>query len=94
MVLIPTHCVRPSPWHAGALKRSYTNTLVHIPKSNVYRFGDSNVAAPVFRDVDWTVKEGQNWAVIGRGANQKTALLQVPYQKHDSSWQTTLTIAR
>ena len=69
-------CQCPTP------KRSYTSPaeriLVHIPRSNVYRFGDSNVATPVFHDVDWTVKEGQNWAVIGRGSNEKTALLQVP----------------
>ncbi|KAH0829066.1 P-loop containing nucleoside triphosphate hydrolase protein [Lanmaoa asiatica] len=73
-----------SPWRVALLKRPYTsssteNILVHIPKSNVYRFGDSNIAAPVFRDLDWTVKEGQNWAVIGRGSNQKTALLQTLY---------------
>ncbi|KAF8552969.1 hypothetical protein OG21DRAFT_1485807, partial [Imleria badia] len=66
--------------HGTRLKRPYTspaeNILVHIPKSNVYRFGDSNIAAPVFRAVDWTIQEGQNWAVIARGSNQKTALLQ------------------
>ena len=77
------------------LKRSYTSpaekTLVHIPKSNVYRFGDSNIAAPVFHDVDWTVKEGQNWAVIGRGSSQKTTLLQVPCQNVLMSLGTTLT---
>ena len=97
LIPTPTH-VRHSLWHASTgtlLKRSYTNPaeniLVRIPKSNVYRFGDSNIATPVFRDVDWTVKEGQNWAVIGRGPNQKTALLQVPCQKYDP-WQTALTI--
>lgn len=84
-----------SPWRAALLKRHYTgssaeNILVHIPKSDIYRFGDSNIAAPVFRDVDWTVKEGQNWAVVGRGSNQKTALLQVPCKR--TSLGTTLTI--
>ncbi|KAF8546119.1 hypothetical protein OG21DRAFT_1502058 [Imleria badia] len=55
------------------LKRSYTspasNILVHILKSNVYRFGDSYIAAPIFRDVDGTIQEGQDWAVIGHGSN-------------------------
>ncbi|KAN0081447.1 P-loop containing nucleoside triphosphate hydrolase protein [Tylopilus felleus] len=78
------HTLRTSfPRHAvsGVLvKRAYTspteNVLIHIPKSNVYQFGDSNIAAPLLRDVDLTIKEGQNWVVIGRGSNQKTALLQ------------------
>ncbi|KAG6382057.1 P-loop containing nucleoside triphosphate hydrolase protein [Boletus reticuloceps] len=78
--LIPSSEYR-RPWqHAGTLKRSYTspakNILVHIPKCNIYRFGDSNISPPVFRNVNWTMKEGESWAVIGRGFNQKTALLQ------------------
>jgi ATPase subunit of ABC transporter with duplicated ATPase domains len=34
-------------------------------------------AAPVFCDVEWTINEGESWAVIGTGSKQKTALLQV-----------------
>ncbi|KAL4079310.1 P-loop containing nucleoside triphosphate hydrolase protein [Scleroderma citrinum] len=63
--------------------RAYTHNrgkqagiVLQIASSNIYRFGDSNIAAPVFRDVRWVVKEGENWAVIGSGSNQKTALLQ------------------
>ena len=41
------------------------NLVVRIPRSNVFRFGDSNAATPVFRGLDWTVKEGESWAVIG-----------------------------
>ncbi|KIJ66078.1 hypothetical protein HYDPIDRAFT_130250 [Hydnomerulius pinastri MD-312] len=76
-------------WRAGGhwrhhlipgYQRSYssdgTNVIVHIPESNIYRFGDSNIAAPVFQGISWTVNEGENWAVIGSGSNQKTALLQ------------------
>ncbi|KAF9222452.1 P-loop containing nucleoside triphosphate hydrolase protein [Gyrodon lividus] len=55
---------------------STSDVVVHISNSNIYRFGDSTIAAPVFRDVNWTVKNGENWAVIGSGSNQKTALLQ------------------
>ncbi|KAI0044852.1 P-loop containing nucleoside triphosphate hydrolase protein [Auriscalpium vulgare] len=50
--------------------------IVHIPKANIYRFGDPNGAHPVLRDVEWTVHEGQSWAVVGSGAGEKTALLE------------------
>lgn len=57
---------------------SGSNTIIDIPKANVYRFGDSNKASPVFEELEWTVKEGENWAVISAGrGGQKTALLQV-----------------
>ncbi|KAH7883338.1 P-loop containing nucleoside triphosphate hydrolase protein [Phlebopus sp. FC_14] len=69
----------PTRWKTVIEARSNspnTDVLIHIAESNIYRFGDSNIAAPVFQDVKWTVKEGENWAVIGSGSNQKTALLQ------------------
>ncbi|KAG6331621.1 hypothetical protein ID866_7466 [Astraeus odoratus] len=50
--------------------------VVQISGSNIHRFGDSNIAAPVFQDVRWTVRDGESWAVIGSGSSQKTALLQ------------------
>jgi ABC-type molybdenum transport system ATPase subunit/photorepair protein PhrA len=61
--------------HAAA--NGNTQSIVQISRSNIYRFGDPNFAAPVLRDVHWTVGEGENWAVIGTGSKQKTALLQV-----------------
>ena len=52
--------------------------VLHIPRANVFRFGDSNKASPVFKDLEWTVKEGEKWAVIDSGwGENKTALLQV-----------------
>ena len=51
--------------------------VVRIPKANVYRFGDPDGARPVLRAVDWTVREGESWAVVGSGAGEKTALLEV-----------------
>jgi ABC-type molybdenum transport system ATPase subunit/photorepair protein PhrA len=58
--------------------RSPRDVVVHIPKSNVFRFGDSNKASPIFEDLEWTINEGESWAVIGSGwGGQKTALLQV-----------------
>ncbi|KAG6852339.1 hypothetical protein C0991_000584 [Blastosporella zonata] len=50
--------------------------FVHIPKSNVYRFGDSNKASPVFRDLSWTVHENEAWAVIGSGSGEKVTLFE------------------
>ncbi|KAH7911329.1 P-loop containing nucleoside triphosphate hydrolase protein [Hygrophoropsis aurantiaca] len=67
--------------HHSFLHRRYSSqnvnktVIVRIPQANIYRFGDSNIAAPVFREVDWTINEGESWAVIGSGSNQKTALL-------------------
>ena len=55
----------------------HINTVLHIPKANVYRFGDPDNAPPVFRDLQWTVKDGESWAVVGSGSGQKTALFQV-----------------
>ncbi|KAG7452169.1 P-loop containing nucleoside triphosphate hydrolase protein [Guyanagaster necrorhizus] len=47
-------------------------TVINIPKADVYRFGDANAAStPVFRDLDWTVKEGESWAVVGFGSHEK-----------------------
>ena len=73
------------PWHlrvthslARCLHNSSNNAVIRISKSNIYRFGDSNKAKPIFENVDWTVNEGESWAVVGSGSGgQKTALLQV-----------------
>ncbi|KAL1705831.1 P-loop containing nucleoside triphosphate hydrolase protein [Schizophyllum commune] len=51
-------------------------TLIHIPKANVYRFGDGNHAPPALRDLEWTVKPGENWAVIGSGTGHKTTVFE------------------
>lgn len=59
-------------------QRNLQNAVIHIPKSNVFQFGDSNSAFPVFRDLYWTVNEGESWAVIASGpGGHKTTLLQV-----------------
>jgi ABC-type molybdenum transport system ATPase subunit/photorepair protein PhrA len=58
--------------------------VVRIPNANVYRFGDPDGARPVLRAVDWTVREGESWAVVGSGAGEKTALLEVSKGKPTS----------
>jgi hypothetical protein len=52
--------------------------VIHIPKASVYCFGDGKHAQPLFRDVAWTVKEGESWAVIGSGGGgEKTIVFEV-----------------
>ena len=58
--------------------RNPQDAVIHIPRSDVFHFGDSNRASPVFEGLEWTINEGENWAVLGSGrGGQKTALLQV-----------------
>ncbi|KAF8058664.1 P-loop containing nucleoside triphosphate hydrolase protein [Lyophyllum atratum] len=62
------------------IQRHYTTSraspIIHVPKSNVYHFGDPNTAPPVFRDLEWTVREDESWAVIGSGSSEKASLFQ------------------
>ena len=60
------------------------STIIHIPRANVYRFGDANKARPVFKDLEWTVKEGENWAVVGPAGSEKTDILEVRRRVIDS----------
>lgn len=74
---------RPSSFGLTRSQRFYSDqrlkdeagVVIRIQGSNIYRFGDPNVATPVFRDVNWTVREGECWAAIGSGSHQKTTLL-------------------
>lgn len=59
-----------------SVSSSASARIIHIPKANVYRFGDSNASKPLFRDLEWTVNEGESWAVVGSGSGAKTALFQ------------------
>ncbi|KAI5122342.1 hypothetical protein M0805_002509 [Coniferiporia weirii] len=53
------------------------DTIINIPRADVYRFGDGNRAAPVFKDLEWTVKEGESWAIVGPAGSEKTHLLEM-----------------
>ncbi|KDQ56336.1 hypothetical protein JAAARDRAFT_36509 [Jaapia argillacea MUCL 33604] len=48
--------------------------ILDIPKSNIYRFGDAK--NPVFHDIEWTIQDGESWAVVGSGSGEKTTLLE------------------
>ena len=60
---------------------SHSCYVVRIPNANIHRFGDPDGARPVLRAVDWTVREGESWAVVGSGAGEKTALLEVSLER-------------
>ncbi|KAJ6493285.1 P-loop containing nucleoside triphosphate hydrolase protein [Mycena sanguinolenta] len=48
--------------------------VLNIPKANVYRFGDANsLSTPVFRDLEWSVKVNESWAVVGSGSGEKSS---------------------
>ncbi|KAL5531887.1 hypothetical protein ACEPAF_5450 [Sanghuangporus sanghuang] len=51
------------------------DTIIHIPRANVYRFGQANTNQPVFRDLEWTVRDGESWAVVGPAGSEKSDLL-------------------
>lgn len=57
--------------------RRFQSTIIRIPKADVYRFGDTNKQSPVFKDLDWTVKDGENWAVTGPAGIGKSDILEV-----------------
>ena len=61
----------------GLRATAEASCVVRIPNAHIYRFGDSDKARPVLRAVDWTVREGESWAVVGSGAGEKTTLLEV-----------------
>ncbi|KIY51464.1 P-loop containing nucleoside triphosphate hydrolase protein, partial [Fistulina hepatica ATCC 64428] len=48
--------------------------VIHVPKADVYKLGDSNAAEPIFRDLDWVVRDGEKWAVLDSGSGKKAAL--------------------
>ncbi|KAI0311188.1 P-loop containing nucleoside triphosphate hydrolase protein [Amylostereum chailletii] len=50
--------------------------VLRIPKADVYQFGDPNGARRVISDLEWTVQEGESWAVVGSGSGEKSALLE------------------
>jgi hypothetical protein len=50
--------------------------ILHIPSASIYRFSASNVTKPVLA-INWTIHEGEGWAIVGNAAEEKIALLEV-----------------
>jgi hypothetical protein len=51
--------------------------VIHIPRANVFRFGDTGASDATFKDLEWTVKVGESWAVVGATPSSKSELFQV-----------------
>jgi hypothetical protein len=51
--------------------------LVSIPKADIFKFGDAPPSPPLFAGLDWTIRDGEAWAVVGHGSARKTQLLEV-----------------
>ncbi|KAJ3057517.1 hypothetical protein HK097_004039 [Rhizophlyctis rosea] len=48
--------------------------LIVFQNADVYRYGDTT--KPIFRNLDWTLREGETWAVVGPVGSGKTTLAQ------------------
>lgn len=57
---------------------STSSQIINIPTADVYRFGAAS--DPIFRNVSWTVNDGERWAVLA-AANEKDDFFQVSSRK-------------
>jgi ABC-type molybdenum transport system ATPase subunit/photorepair protein PhrA len=48
--------------------------VLNLQDATVFKFGDADPSKALFRDLNWTIKEGEGWAVTG---TQKKALIEV-----------------
>ncbi|CAE6473154.1 unnamed protein product [Rhizoctonia solani] len=55
--------------------RHLSSLVVHVPQSNIYRFGDGQRAVPALNEVQWTVKEGESWIITGDQRNDVVEML-------------------
>ena len=75
----------PYPKHSSRLlpcvRRAYSTTgcdqpIIYIPPgSHVYAFGSaSQSSTPLIQDFDWTVRDGEAWAIISGTGREKTSI--------------------
>ena len=64
---------------AYSTRPTFGAPIIHIPKANIYPFGASPSTPPSLKSVEWTVNEGEAWAVVSssRGGAGKSILFQV-----------------
>jgi ABC-type molybdenum transport system ATPase subunit/photorepair protein PhrA len=48
--------------------------VLHISGATVFRQGDADVSRALLRNVQWSIEEGESWAVVG---SKKSHLLEV-----------------
>ena len=64
-------------WGIKQTRSLHDGRVIHIPKADVFRFGDTRASDAIFKDLEWTVKDGESWAVIGATPSSKSELFQV-----------------
>ncbi|EDR07846.1 uncharacterized protein LACBIDRAFT_298087 [Laccaria bicolor S238N-H82] len=64
--------------YSSSSSSSSNPPIIHIPKANIYPFGASQSTPPALNSIDWTVDEGEAWAVVSRsrGGRGKSILFQ------------------
>jgi len=53
---------------------STATPILHIPGSSIYALGDPHTAQPIIRDVSWTIRPNEAWAILsaGYGSSKRT----------------------
>ncbi len=75
-IAVPVRIKGKLPRKAGTrpAARQETTPLVQIRNANVYRD-----YRPVLKDLDWTLRPGEHWAITGRNGSGKSTLLKLIY---------------
>jgi ABC-type iron transport system FetAB ATPase subunit len=70
------HGFKPTP---TLVRYISTKPIIRIPKSSIHPFGDPSNQRPILQNVDWTINEGEAWAVMSAssGDSGKSAIFQV-----------------
>ena len=69
--------LKVKPFCKSFSSNAASGTILRIPKANVFRFGDGNTATPVFEGLEWAIRDGESWAIVGPAGNEKSLLLEV-----------------
>ena len=61
-------------WGIKQTRSLHDGQVIHIPKADVFRFGDTKASDAIFKDLEWIMKDGESWAVVGATPSSKSAL--------------------
>jgi ABC-type molybdenum transport system ATPase subunit/photorepair protein PhrA len=53
---------------------AFNKTLIQFENANIHRFGNLK---PAFKDLSWTLKDGERWVVVGAVSAGKTTFAEV-----------------
>lgn len=51
--------------------------VLHIPQAKVFRFGAANSQTPALDNLEWSINEGEGWAVVSSGGSEKAVIMDV-----------------